>query len=177
MGSGGRSALIYNTVVALAGAAVMFALVLSGISEPSAVDDRAAARRWPAKTLPSTDRLAFVPPGIWSPSKTLPIDIAEPTAGNAAKSDNAGAWSTKIQPEAAIQPSDIPYSGWRFTLQPAFRSPSQLAKPAPPQRTATLKARLAEISPAATMRLAAKFEAAKATWPPAEIALVAIKDE
>lgn len=41
----------------------------------------------------------------------------------------------------------------------------------------TLKERLAEISPAALGRVIAKFESAKASWPPTEIALVAIKDE
>ena len=41
----------------------------------------------------------------------------------------------------------------------------------------TLKQRLAEISPAALSRLRAKFEAAKAVWPPVEVAYVAIKDE
>jgi hypothetical protein len=46
-----------------------------------------------------------------------------------------------------------------------------------PTRANTLLDRLAEISPAATKRLAEKFETAKAAWPPAEIGLVAIKDE
>jgi murein L,D-transpeptidase YafK len=40
-----------------------------------------------------------------------------------------------------------------------------------------LAKRLAQISPGATRRLAQKFEAAKVTWPPSEVALVAIKDE
>jgi murein L,D-transpeptidase YafK len=45
------------------------------------------------------------------------------------------------------------------------------------RRDASLDERLAEIAPAARKRLAAKFEAAKVSWPPAEVALVAIKDE
>ncbi|MDX2290453.1 MAG: L,D-transpeptidase family protein [Hyphomicrobiaceae bacterium] len=44
------------------------------------------------------------------------------------------------------------------------------------QRRYSLKERLAEISPGALARLTARFEAAKAAWPPAEVAMVAIKD-
>ena len=40
----------------------------------------------------------------------------------------------------------------------------------------SLAARLTEISPAATRRLAEKFKSAGASWPPAEAALVAVKD-
>jgi hypothetical protein len=50
-------------------------------------------------------------------------------------------------------------------------------QPEKPARTYTLKERLAEISPAAGKRLAAKFEAANATWPPAEAGLIALKDK
>lgn len=41
----------------------------------------------------------------------------------------------------------------------------------------SLEERLAEISPAARPRLAVKFAKAKAAWPPAEVAYVAIKDQ
>ena len=41
----------------------------------------------------------------------------------------------------------------------------------------TLNERLAEISPAALARVTAKFKSANVSWPPAEIAFVAIKDE
>lgn len=41
----------------------------------------------------------------------------------------------------------------------------------------SLKQRLAEISPGALSRLKTKFDEAKAAWPPAEVAYVAIKDE
>ena len=50
-------------------------------------------------------------------------------------------------------------------------------QPERPTRTYTLKERLAEISPAAGKRLAAKFESANASWPPEEAGLVAIKDK
>jgi len=45
------------------------------------------------------------------------------------------------------------------------------------KQSITLKSRLAEISPGANKRLAAKFRNAGAAWPPANIAFVAIKDE
>lgn len=45
------------------------------------------------------------------------------------------------------------------------------------QKSYSLNERLAELSPSASQRIKAKFEAAKASYPPAELALVAIKDE
>ena len=42
---------------------------------------------------------------------------------------------------------------------------------------ATLDARIAEIGPRATARLEEKFRAAKVTWPPRRVALLAFKDE
>ena len=70
-----------------------------------------------------------------------------------------------------MQPSAHP------TMLPTLHLPWQTTKPGMPQRTYTLKTRLDELSPTAKSRLAAKFEAAKAIWPPAEITLIAIKDE
>ena len=45
------------------------------------------------------------------------------------------------------------------------------------KRRYSLKERLAELSPTALPRVMAKFDSAKVAWPPAEIALVAIKDK
>jgi hypothetical protein len=60
---------------------------------------------------------------------------------------------------------------------PRVRFPWQ-SKPSPPKpKTYTLRTRLAEIAPAASARIEAKFTAAKAAWPPAELAIIAIKDE
>lgn len=70
-----------------------------------------------------------------------------------------------------------PQQAWRFTLLPATRPGVRTGRAGQALRTYTLKTRLAEISPTASLRLAAKFEAAKAIWPPAEIVLIAIKDE
>lgn len=86
---------------------------------------------------------------------------------------------------------------WTAEARPEPKAPEQTALVAPPQisawttqtvprqipraRTVTrdphLTRRLAQISPGATVRLAQKFATAKAAWPPADIALVAIKDE
>lgn len=120
-------------------------------------------------------RLVFVQPGALAqpeqstedaPASAQPVPALRPSTG--------GAWSTEVQPDAA--PSQQPLR--RFTLLPSLRLPWQSAKPAaPPAKTHTLKSRLAELSPSAIVRLATRFDAAKAAWPPAEIAFVAIKDE
>lgn len=57
------------------------------------------------------------------------------------------------------------------------RSAGIIGRPGQVPRNGSLQARLVEIAPAASERIAEKFKAAKAPWPPAEIALVAIKDE
>ncbi|MGB4865283.1 MAG: L,D-transpeptidase family protein [Hyphomicrobium sp.] len=57
------------------------------------------------------------------------------------------------------------------------RLPWQMPALGPQPRDKRLAERLAEISPAANQRIAEKFRAAEATWPPTDIALVAIKDE
>lgn len=46
-----------------------------------------------------------------------------------------------------------------------------------PARTYTLKERIDEIGPAARARLAGKFQTAGMDWPPAEVVLVALKDQ
>ncbi len=78
---------------------------------------------------------------------------------------------------------------WSTDVHPRPQTPRALAPTAPgspgtstartrvPTRSHSLKTRLAEISPEASQRLAAKFRAVKASWPPEEVALIAIKDE
>jgi hypothetical protein len=85
----------------------------------------------------------------------------------------ADAWSadvtqelSKSQPTPITKAKPAPLVPWKVP-------PPQLAA----RPSASLKARLAEISPAAEKRLAEKFAAASAVWPPAEMTLVAIKDE
>jgi len=85
--------------------------------------------------------------------------------------------------EAKPSPSGT-LSSWSMeTTAPAASrppAPSQRAsvpRPAPVPGSYSLSERLAEISPTASQRLAARFTSAKVPWPPTEIGLVAIKDE
>ncbi len=80
-------------------------------------------------------------------------------------------WATETVP-GQTSPSTAP----RISALP----PQRLAWQNPdttPVRTNTLAERLAEISPNANRRITAKFDAAKVSWPPVELGLVAIKDE
>lgn len=168
MGSSGRSALlVYNSAAALVGVAAMFALVRLVIVDSPEVDEREVARINTPESPPPANHLVFFQPGAVSqpepPSGDPPLRPSiTPT------SEGAGSWSAEIQP---------PQPAARFTLLPALRLPWQTAIRNTPKQTYALKARLAEISPTASVRLAAKFEAAKALWPPAQVAFIAIKDE
>jgi hypothetical protein len=84
-------------------------------------------------------------------------------------SDNLGAWSTEVQPVAP--PASV--------IKRSKPAPAALPKRKRRVRrqSAILKARLAEIGPAATARLVTKFNAANVAWPPERIAFVAIKDQ
>jgi hypothetical protein len=123
-----------------------------------------------ATSVPAVDRLAFVPPGAFSPSPPNSAGLLEPTETDPNHLD----LRTVSQNDF---PETPPQSGWRISLSSPFRAPPAVSKNGPPRRFYTVKARLAEITPTASVRLAEKFEAAKAIWPPAEVALVAIKDE
>lgn len=78
------------------------------------------------------------------------------------------AWSVETRTEAT-PPAEPPQRPNRF-VRPGTRD-------AAPARNYSLSERLAEISPGAKARLAGRFHDAKAEWPPAEMVLVAIKDE
>jgi len=107
---------------------------------------------------PPISRLAFIRPGIGTPE--LPEDGAE--IGLAPES-----WSTEVTELAPSSPGSKSSS-----------TTSNAARTSKPIRGHyTLKQRLAEISPAALARVQEKFQSAKAAWPPAELAFVAIKDE
>ncbi len=75
-------------------------------------------------------------------------------------------WSVEVTERPVTSP----------TRRSASRSTSKRTKKKSKRRY-TLKERLAEISPTALPRVMAKFNSAKVAWPPAEIALVAIKDK
>ena len=162
--------LALNSAAALVGVALLFALVRATMGDSATMEERSVAPIFAAHAYRHPHRLAFVRPGAFEPSEPTTGAQLRPTF--APNFDGVGSWSTEIHPETTP-----PQSGWRFTLLPSLRLPPQTAKPSHPLRAYTLKTRLAEISPIATARLSAKFEAAKAAWPPAEIALVAIKDE
>lgn len=187
MRSDGRLALVvYNAVAALGAAGVMMALVYSGALDAETHKGSTASTEDRPKAS-TVSRLSFVPPGALSGLRAAtdpelaslgeeafgPAVGAEANDGETseAEAEEKLQWSTETR-LAALQP---PQS--QSLPQPAFRLPWQSAKPAAPPRNYTLKARLAELTPTATMRLAAKFEAVGAPWPPAEITLIAIKDE
>lgn len=160
--------LLLNSGLALVGVAVLFAFLRLTVVDPSTVNARAVTPVPVTDAHPQTNRLAFVRPGAFAPSEQA-SENPQLKPSIAPDADAAGSWSTHLRPETApVQ------SGWRFTLLPALTQP---VRPSHSLRTYTLKTRLAEISPAATARLSGKFEAAKAAWPPAEVAFIAIKDE
>ncbi len=170
--SSGRVALVaYNTVAAAAGAAAMLALFRSGLLEHGTPTDSIGMF---APETPRAERLAFVQPDAFAPETVIANPDLRPSI--APRPGEGPTWSTETREETATAPQPAAPTS-RFTLLPSLRLPWLTPRPSGPPRTYTLKTRLAEISPNASFRLAAKFEAAKAIWPPAEMALIAIKDE
>ncbi len=105
----------------------------------------------------SHERFAFVPHDV------RPFDVPD-DGGDQALAGSS--WSVEITEQATASSGEPP----RFTTRvvPARRAAVNRY---------SLQERLAQISPAATQRIAAKFEGAKVAWPPVEVAFVAIKDE
>lgn len=121
--------------------------------------------------LPAWDRLAYVPTDV------LPLELTPPEEPG--DGDAPLAWSTETLPESAPA-----IDGWRLSIsphggpgRPSTPGAASSQPPAPPQRYVSLAERLVEIGPGASRRLMERFERAKAAWPPAEIGLVALKDE
>lgn len=156
----------------LAGAVAVLTLDESGPSVASGVRARVPAL---ASTIVEesvaplpVDRLAFIAgDGLGSLLPTVTEDSSETAAAEVAESEDTESWETETRAGPAS-----PSSATRVLSY----GPQGPAAPAAP-RDQTLAARLAELSPAASERLAERFKAAEAAWPPAEIALVAIKDE
>jgi L,D-transpeptidase catalytic domain len=123
--------------------------------KPSSIETGAL----PNEQLPSPPRLAFVAPDGLPLRLTSLVD------------EVPNAWMTEEHIETPPQPA------LRITITKPDALPWRTPMPviAPPPRS--LDERLAEISPAATKRLAEKFAAAKAAWPPAAVSIVAIKDK
>lgn len=172
--SSGRLALLaYNSVAAIAGAGAMYALYHSGWLEHGAPKDSIAMF---APEPPRSERFAFVQPDAFAPETVIADLDLRPSISP--RTDSTSSWSTTETREETAAPAPQPSApASRFTILPSLRLPWLSQKPAGPPKTYTLKTRLAEIAPNASFRLAAKFEASKAIWPPAEIALIAIKDE
>lgn len=132
-----------------------------------------------------TNRLGYVP--FRELALLYPKAIESPTP-EALLSEDEGAngWSasTSADPEELPLPQPGPRSEAKVAAK-ADSAPTAKSENLPWQNAVRpkkiwnkrLTERLAEISPAATLRLARKFESANASWPPAEMALVAIKDE
>ena len=177
-----RAALV--TVGAVATTAVAaFALVIDHLpdfADVSAVEARPAPAQIETGALPRSAlypeaeprivedeeepsaRLEFVPPGALEPSPGLWPSVV------ASETEDAQSWTT--QTEAARAPATKTAA---VASNPRIGSPAAVAQ----SRSRSLQQRLNEISPNATERIAEKFKVAKVAWPPAEIALVAIKDQ
>jgi hypothetical protein len=114
-------------------------------------------------TPPPADRFGFVP---LHATNELFAALAEDEMA----AENPETWASETT--VAIAPPSLV----RLPSEAAPRLPWQNV-PGLPQKPASLSERLREIGPTAQERLHAKFVAAKAPWRPAELALVAIKDE
>jgi len=165
--------------VALAGAAMVLASYDEGNAppkgafRPTLIPERQAAS--PAKPALATrpSRFAYVPldlrdqilppEGIALPPQVEPDEPVDVAA-------DPGTWDVDVERHVLPSPhSDRPPA----TIK---RGPSSRRSGARPM-SRSLRERLKQISPSAMPRLVAKFEAAKVSWPPSEIAFVAIKDK
>lgn len=174
--SGRLALLAYNCGAVLAGAGAVFAFVHLTMADPPKAARREIAQFAAPLPLPPAVRLGFVPHGAFVHPEPPSADVAlKPSID--LESAPADAWSTDVRPEAwPTQVAQAP-TAKGSALLPSLRLPWQSASPGTLRRAYTLKARLVEISPGASARLAEKFAAAKVAWPPSEIALIALKDE
>ncbi|MGQ0457935.1 MAG: hypothetical protein ACT4OU_12855 [Hyphomicrobium sp.] len=114
-------------------------------------------------------------------SPSLPTLDAETHLDDEAMGAQASSWSleewtTETRREAAVAPAPGPRllrGPVEVTRRPAPSVPTAASAP----KDFTLKERLATISPAASRRLVMKFMEAGVAYPPADIGLVAIKDQ
>lgn len=169
---------------ALAGAGAVHVLDVFGVIDPQAIADvEPVAEPAPEAALiplqpslietgsiPDRDeldaapeRLAFVTPGA------LPLRLT--SLVDEAATNIPDEWTTEEHVETPPQPA------LRITINRPEAFPWRNPPPVIASPRRTLDDRLAEISPGATKRLAEKFAAAKAAWPPAAVSLIAIKDK
>lgn len=180
---------VLGAICACAGAYAVLWIERLAQSSPSLASYQApapAARR--ADRLPISpaileqERLAYAPSGLLALRDSFG---AEDSSGWAAHEANENPdiwaaeteWNIETRREAPDPVVKLPSVTGRESLPWRDRAGRDQTQPEKPARTYTLKERLAEISPAAGKRLAAKFEAANAAWPPAEAGLIALKDK
>lgn len=138
--------------------------------EPAAPAPAVSTSAAQIASLNSDARLAFVPPGA------LPAPSGAPGLRASllpSEDDPLQSWTTKTQP-AKQQPR---VENKAVVAELATKDAGPLKVPDATPMTRSLQERLAAISPGAMPRLVEKFKAAKVSWPPAEVSLVAIKDE
>lgn len=128
-------------------------------------------------------RLAFVPPSSqhfllgpmtaeqWAAAVIQQGDVVQHNDEEEAEAVRSWSTVTSAAKAAGVEAKK------RGGLGAPHRDAAITGRPGPGPRNGSLQARLIEIAPAASERIAARFKAASAPWPPAEIALVAIKDE
>ncbi len=134
--------------------------------QPSLIETGSIADRDGAPDAAPT-RLAFVAPDA------LPLRLTSLVDEH--PSENSDTWTTEAQLEVTLP--QAPQQPNRVALARPEPLPWQSHPASPAARSSSLEQRLSEISPGATKRLAEKFAAAKAAWPPAAVSLVAIKDK
>jgi len=129
------------------------------VSTPVSAPGEAA--RAPDRTAP---RFAYVPPEIGILTVPPGRDVSDWPA------KTSGTWAVDVRKAATHSEAASSQPSRDHVERARIKSATQRRRP-------VLAKRLAQISPRATRRLLKKFEAAKATWPPREVALFAIKDE
>ena len=179
MRSSERLALVaFGSAAALASAAAVLALDHYGIFKIAPTEQPRVAHAPLDMTAPRPTPMPPQPAARFTevPFKASPLLVPppddDPPPAETAETENSKSWSAETRPETTM-----PLDGPRLSASPPQRLPWQTPTPGTQPRASTLIERLVEISPAATKRLVEKFETAKAAWPPADIGLVAIKDE
>lgn len=113
---------------------------------------------------PEVSRFEFVPPGAFDRSAEQWPSVVR------LERQDLGSWSTQTRTARTLASSPAA----ALAIAPT-RQGSVSAKAL--RRYGSLTQRLAEIGPVATKRISERFETAKVAWPPAEVALIAIKDK
>lgn len=164
------------TAGALAGGLAVLALDATGliaIPRPPGAQMAEAVIETPAPVVaplrPSVTSDPERAPLAYMPTHALPM-LVDPVEGDG--DTPIGDWSSELH-SAPVTVSQGPGRA----MQGGRTGMPQGPVTAAPQKTYTLMERLAEIGPDANKRLSEKFAAAKASWPPTEMGLVALKDE